>query len=110
MEITQHSVGEITVLRLSGDIKAGNDDAYFGSALMNAMSPVVLNLAGVSSIDSDGIGMIIAGCNAFVRQRAGWVVLAELNKTMGNTARNLFSRMLKTFDTEQEAVQFVQKV
>jgi anti-anti-sigma factor len=110
MEITRHSVGKITVLRLSGDIKARNDEVHFGPALMNATSPVVLNLAGVSSIDSDGIGMIIAGCNAFIRQRDGWIVLAELSKTMGDTARNLFGRMLKTFDTEQEAAQFLRKI
>lgn len=104
MEITKRTVAGATIFDLSGAIDAAKDEHYFASALANAASPVVLNFAGVESLDRAAIGMIISGCNYFISQRNGRIVLAELNKDLDPLARDLFQRMLRTYSTEDDAL------
>jgi len=109
MEITERSVGKVTVLELSGQINGTTDKEYFYSAVVNASSPIVLNLAGASSIDQEGVGMLIAACNHVVREKKGWIAIVELNPSVNQLALVL-ARMFKYFDTERAAVEELQRV
>jgi anti-sigma B factor antagonist len=106
LSITERAVGDVTVLTLTGQMLLDDGDLAFGRTVADLMSRgrirIVLDLAGVTYIDSSGVGMMAAKLKR-VRDSGGDMRLVHL------TARNQrllgMLKLMTVFETfEDEAV------
>lgn len=108
LTITEHDAGDVTVLTMAGQILLDDGDLAFRRAIHALVDrgrvKVVLEMSGVSYIDSAGIGMI-AGKLKTIRERGGDMKLAGLS-TRGQRVFGMAKllMMFEIFDTEAEAV------
>jgi len=108
MELTHHDNDGIQVLGLRGQLKAGDSESTLRSAI-NALAEdkvpnVILNLAGVTKIDSDGLEALVS-CQTQVRKRGGALKLARLNfEHVTPNLRTELKTMFEVFVDEQDAV------
>ena len=108
LTIAEHEVDDVTVLTLTGQMLLDDGDLAFRKRIHELIDrdrvKIVLQLAGVTYIDSAGIGMI-AGKLKSVRERGGDMKLANLS-TRGQRIFGMAKLflMFETFDTEAEAV------
>jgi anti-sigma B factor antagonist len=95
LTIDERSVGDVTILVLSGQMLLDDGDLAFGKRINDLIdrgrTKVVLDLGGVTYIDSSGIGML-AGKLKRVKEHGGDIRLLHLNPR----AESLFG-MLKLF-------------
>ena len=108
LQIDEREVQGVTVLSLSGQILLDDGDLSFGRRVNDLVArgcvKILVDLAGVTYIDSSGVGMMAAKLN-YVRKHGGDMRLLRLT-THG---QRLFSILkLKTtfelFDDEATAV------
>ncbi len=62
LQIEKRTFGEITILDCSGRIVVARETDYLFHAVTSAMEKsrsVLLNLAGITAVDSGGLGMIV---------------------------------------------------
>jgi anti-sigma B factor antagonist len=108
LQIAERRVDDITVLTLSGEIIADDGDIVFGRRVDELMGKgqlkLVVNLAGVTYIDSAGVGMIVAE-SKMVRQKGGVMKLAHLTARSHHLLAMLKLRVvLEIFDDEDAAL------
>ena len=108
MKIDERSVGNVTVLDISGDITFTQGDAMLKDKIHSLVhqghNKILVNLAGVGYIDSAGLGELV-GAYTTVTKSGGSMKLLSLTKKM----RDLLSitkllTVFDTYDSEQEAV------
>ena len=108
LRIGERQLGDVTVLDLTGEITLDDGDLAYRKkihALLDAGSrKFLLNLAGVTRVDSAGIGMLVAKLKT-VRERGGDIKLLNLT----NRSARLFGVMkillvFESFDDEATAV------
>jgi anti-sigma B factor antagonist len=98
----------IRILDLRGQLKAGDSESTLRSA-MDALARydvvnIVLNLAEVTKIDSDGLETLVL-CHAQIRKRGGALKLARLN--IDHLSLNVPTKLNTVFEVfvdEQDAV------
>jgi anti-sigma B factor antagonist len=108
LTVLERSVGDVTVLVLTGQVLVDDGDLAFGRRIRELIDQgrvkIVVDLGGVTYIDSSGVGMMVAKLRN-VREHGGDMRLLHI------TARG--QRLLKvmrilttfeTFDDEAEAV------
>jgi anti-sigma B factor antagonist len=82
LAIDERHVGDVTVLVLTGQMLLDDGDLVFGRKIREivdrGITRVVLDLAGVTYIDSSGVGMLAAKLKT-LRERGGDMRLAKLN-------------------------------
>ena len=108
LQIVERHAGDVVVLTLSGEITLDDGDLAFGRWIdglqARGSSKIIVDLAGVTYIDSAGVGMMAATLKA-VRRGGGDIRLLRLN-TKGQ--RLLGVLKLKTtfevFDDEAAAL------
>ena len=105
LTIEERHAGDVTVLVLTGQMLLDDGDLAFGkriSDLINRGSAkIVLDLGGVTYIDSSGVGMIVFQLKT-LKQKGGDMKLLHLNRR----AESLFGmlKLLMMFDRfEDEA-------
>jgi len=105
LQIVERLAGDVVVLTLSGEIALDDGDLEFGRRIdvlrARGSVKILVDLAGVTYIDSSGVGMMAAKLKQ-VRTRGGDMRLLHLN----SRAQRLFGTMklLITFETfEDEA-------
>jgi anti-sigma B factor antagonist len=105
--ITERQVGSTTVLELSGKITlehAGELKGKITSLIGGGKPQIVMNLGGVSYIDSSGLGELVSCHTTATREKAS-VKLANLGK--GAKQLLVMTKLYTVFsiyDTEAEAV------
>jgi anti-sigma B factor antagonist len=81
--ITERKSGSVTILDLKGNIRIGEGNVHLHETLRGLMEKgeknILLNLAGVTHIDSTGLGEIIA-CHITVKKNNGVMKLLHLTK------------------------------
>jgi anti-sigma B factor antagonist len=81
LTITEQEAGDVTTLMLSGQITLDDGDLALGQAVHDLVErgrqKILLDLGGVSYIDSAGVGMM-AGSLKTVRERGGDMKLVNL--------------------------------
>ena len=108
LTIAEHDSDDVTVLTMNGQILLDDGDLAFRKRIHELVDrgrvKVVLDMAGVTYIDSAGIGMI-AGKLKTLRERGGDMKLANLS-TRGQRVFGMAKllMMFETFETEAEAV------
>ena len=108
LEIAERMVGDVLVLTLNGQMLLDDGDLAFGRRVDDFVNrgtvKVVLDLGGVTYIDSSGVGMMAAELK-HVRAHGGDIRLLHLN----SRAQRLFGTMklliaFETFADEAAAV------
>ncbi len=108
MQMTERQVGSVTVLDLSGTITIDEDadrlKDKINSLIQQGRTSVVLNLGGVSYIDSGGLGQLVASYGALAKA-AGALKLLHLTKRNHDLLSiTRLVTVFQAFDTEDEAL------
>lgn len=76
-------VGDVTIVDAEGSITLGQDAVHFGDTIRglaaNGHKKILLNLAGISYMDSSGIGEMVSGFTAVANQ-GGVLKLVKLSE------------------------------
>ena len=108
MKATSRTVDGVEIISLQGKITIGAGDTQLREVISNAVSSgktnVLLDLSGVTTIDSSGIGELV-GSYTTVTNRGGKLKLlhlpAKLNELLHVTQ---LITVFEVYDNEQEAV------
>jgi anti-sigma B factor antagonist len=107
-KITPRQEGPVTVLDVSGRITLGEGTGTLRDELRNLIATnrknILLNLAGVTAIDSSGIGQLVAGFTTVANQ-GGKLKLLNLSKKI-NDLLNMtkVSMIFEIYDDEKKAL------
>ncbi len=100
MDIAQRPMGNVMIIDVTGQIRLGDGDVLLRdkvqSLIQQGHKQLVLNLAGVSYIDSAGLGEI-AHAHATITRQGGKMKLAGLTKRLHDLLS--ITRLLTVFDT-----------
>ena len=109
LDVKERQAGDVTVLDLRGEVRIGEGSIALRDAIRNLAAAgkkkLLLNLAGVSYIDSSGIGELIANYTTVSRQ-GGQLKLLKLTDRVQNLL--VITKLLTVFDAyddEAEALQ-----
>ena len=105
LHIEERRVEDITILSLTGEISLDDGDLAFGkkvdALLATGRRRFLIDLAGVTRIDSSGVGMLVAELK-LVGQKGGAMKLVRLSQTAHGVLGML--KLLTVFETfEDEA-------
>jgi anti-sigma B factor antagonist len=108
MKISQRQVGDVTILEPKGKITIGAGDVMLRDAIAGASkgegAKVLLDLHGVSKMDSSGLGELIAAHNA-VTVEGGTIRLMRLPSKLYNVLGiTQIVSVFDVFDDEREAI------
>ena len=82
LRIDEDQVGDITILRLHGEIVSDDGDLLFGKRvddlIKRGLLKVIVNLSDVTYIDSAGVGMMVYESKA-LQEKQGVMKLANLS-------------------------------
>jgi anti-sigma B factor antagonist len=100
LDVKERPAGDVTILDLRGEVRIGEGSIALRDAIRNLASAgkkkLLLNLAGVSYIDSSGIGELIANYTTVSRQ-GGQLKLLKLTDRVQNLL--VITKLLTVFDT-----------
>ncbi len=108
MTIEQRSVGSVTVLDLNGRLVLGDGSGLLKdkvhSLAFQGHRQIVLNLGGLSYMDSAGLGELIAS-HTSVSRDGGRIKIANLTKSVSDllTITKVVT-VFDTYDSEHDAV------
>jgi anti-sigma B factor antagonist len=107
MTITERHVGSITVLDLAGKITSddsGKLKEKVTSILSQGHKQIVLDLSGVTYIDSSGLGEMVS-CHTTANRENGAIKLANLGKRSKDLlVMTKLIMVFSVYDTEAEAL------
>jgi len=108
LEIVERQENDVVILKLTGQVLLDDGDLAFGKRISELISRgmvrIVVDLAGVTFIDSSGVGMMAAKLKQ-VRTQGGDIRLLHLT----SRSQRLLGMMklitvFETFDDEQAAI------
>jgi anti-sigma B factor antagonist len=108
LQIEERQVDDVTVLMLTGEMLLDDGDLAFrrqiNALVESSRLKILVDLAGVTHIDSSGVGMMVAQLKT-VQRRGGDIRLLRLN----SRGQRLFGLLklrstFETFDSEALAV------
>ncbi len=108
MEITERSVGGVTVLDLDGKILLGEGDEVLRhtvrSLIAGGTRNLLLNLAAVPHVDSAGLGELVR-CHTRMVQTGGSVKLLNLTARMQDLLSiTKLATVFESFESEDAAI------
>jgi anti-sigma B factor antagonist len=108
MKSSIRDVGDIRVIELSGKITIGAGDVkireLIDQALEDGKNDVILDLGGVTAIDSSGIGEMVA-CYTTVTKRDGHLKLMHLSPKITDILQvTQLITVFDVFDDERDAL------
>lgn len=103
LTIDERHTGDVTILVLTGQMLLDDGDLAFGRRIRDLLdrgcAKVVLDLGGVTYIDSSGVGMLVAKMKA-LKERGGDIRLLHLNRRSESLLGML--KLLVVFETFQD--------
>ncbi len=114
MKIEERPIGSVIVLDLAGKLAAGDGDGLLkdkiNSLTMQGHRQILLNLGGVSYIDSNGLGELVAS-HTTVTRNGGQIKLLNLTTRVQDLlAICRLSTVFETFDSEADALRSYERV
>jgi anti-sigma B factor antagonist len=108
MTIQERVVGSVTVLDLNGKLVLGDGDTLLKdkihSLVFQNRKNIILNMGGVSFVDSTGLGALVASY-VTAKNNGGQIKLVNLTQRLqGLLAIAKLVTVFETFDSEAEAV------
>ncbi|MGC2238898.1 MAG: STAS domain-containing protein [Pyrinomonadaceae bacterium] len=108
LNITQRRSDSVVILDLQGKIKLGEDNLALHQTLRRLVEEgekkILLNLAGVSNIDSSGLGELIAGY-ATLQKNGGDLKLLNLTERVSEIM--MITKLLTVFDAFDDEAQAI---
>lgn len=108
LNISERQVGDVTILDMAGKITIGEGSVSLRTAIRRLLEEgkkkILLNLAGVSYIDSSGIGELVSSYTA-INKEAGQLKLLNLTQKLRDLLT--ITKLLTVFDvyeSEEEAL------
>jgi anti-sigma B factor antagonist len=103
LDVKERQAGDVTILDLRGEVRIGEGSIALRDAIRNladaGKKKLLLNLAGVSYIDSSGIGELIANYTTISRQ-GGQLKLLKLTDRVQNLL--VITKLLTVFDAYED--------
>jgi anti-sigma B factor antagonist len=103
LDVKERQAGDVTILDLRGEVRIGEGSIALRDAIRNladaGKNKLLLNLAGVSYIDSSGIGELIANYTTVTRQ-GGQLKLLKLTDRVQNLL--VITKLLTVFDAYED--------
>jgi anti-sigma B factor antagonist len=108
MQIDERTVGNVKVLDVTGQITMGQGNTAFKDKIHSMVNQghkqILVNLGGVSYVDSAGLGELVAAFTT-VSRNGGTMKLVNMTKKMNDLLTiTKLSNVFETFDKEQDAV------
>lgn len=108
MKATTRSVNGVEVIKLDGKITIGSGDQQLREVITNALNSgkdkVLLDMSGVTTIDSSGIGELV-GSYTTVANRGGKLKLLHLPSKLNELLHvTQLITVFEVYENEQEAV------
>ena len=109
MEISERTIGALTILDLSGKLTIGDGAQLLKdkseSLVFQDRKQIIVNLAAVPYIDSGGLGQLVA-CYTTLAKAGGRLTLLKVNtKNHDLLSITKLVSVFETFDTEREAIE-----
>jgi anti-sigma B factor antagonist len=108
LDIAERHVGFVTVLDLTGHLTIDQDAQRLkdkiNSLIQQERVAVVLNLGGVSYIDSGGLGQLVASFGSLAKTSGGLKLLHVNKKNHDLLSITRLVTVFDTFESEDEAV------
>ena len=106
LNINERQAGDVTVLDLSGKITIGEGSVALRAGIRRMLEEgkkrILLNLAGVSYVDSSGIGELVSSYTAIGKEDGGQLKLLNLTQKIRDLLT--ITKLLTVFDVyENEA-------
>jgi anti-anti-sigma factor len=107
-EMARADSGGVPVLRLKGRLTLGEGSKALRAGISDIVAEghkyLLLDMAGVTYVDSSGLGAMVAGYNA-LKSKSGKVGLFQVPKRIQDLLEmSGLTAVFKVFHTEQEAV------
>ena len=101
-------INDVRLIEISGKITIGSGDVkireLITSSLDDGKSKILLDLSGVTAIDSSGIGEMVA-CYTTVTKRGGQLKLLKLSPKINDILQvTQLITVFDVYDTEDEAI------
>ena len=100
LNINERQAGDVTVLDMSGKITIGEGSVALRAAIRRLLEEgkkrILLNLAGVSYVDSSGIGELVSSYTA-INKEGGQLKLLNLTQKIQDLLT--ITKLLTVFDT-----------
>lgn len=108
MTIQERNVGSVTVLDCDGKLVLGDGDALLKdkihSLVFQGRKSILLNLGGVSYVDSSGLGALVAS-SLTAKNNGGQIRLVNLTKRLHDLlVISKLVNVFESFDSEAEAL------
>lgn len=108
LQIEERRTGDVTVLALSGEMLVDDGDLALRQRIHELLdqgqAKILVDLAGVTHIDSAGVGMLVAKQKT-VRERGGDVKLMHLtDRSQRLLALMKLASVFEVFENEDEAI------
>ncbi len=107
LKLTTRNQDGITVILCNGRIVFGEESSQLRDQVKNTLGQskkIVLNLGGVSYIDSGGLGVLVALYTS-ARASGGDIKLANLTQRVGDILQiTKLSTIFEVYDGEQKAI------
>jgi anti-sigma B factor antagonist len=109
MEISERTIGALTVLDLSGKLTISDGAQLLKdkseSLVFQDRKQIIVNLAAVPYIDSGGLGQLVA-CYTTLAKAGGRLTLLNVNtKNHDLLSITKLVSVFETYDTEREAIE-----
>ena len=108
MELQERHVNDVVVLDISGQLTLGVDSTRLkdkiNSALHQGSRNILLNLGGVTYIDSGGLGQLVASFTTVQRENGSLKLFNLGQRSKDLLAMTKLVMVFDTFDTEQASV------
>ncbi|MCB9433611.1 MAG: STAS domain-containing protein [Ardenticatenaceae bacterium] len=109
MRITTRQINDVTILDPNGKLTIGAGDIALRQALSEALFAgarnLLVNMAGVTMIDSSGIGELVSGYTTTVNY-GGHLKLCSLPPRVSDILQiTQLITVFEVFDSEQEAIE-----
>jgi anti-sigma B factor antagonist len=103
LDVKERQAGDVTILDMNGEVRIGEGSIALRDAIRNLSAggkkKILLNLRGVSYIDSSGIGELIANYTTVSRQ-GGQLKLLNLTDRIQNLL--VITKLLTVFDSYED--------
>jgi anti-sigma B factor antagonist len=107
MQIAERSAGNVTVLDISGQITLSKGDQEFkdkiNSLVHQGHKNILVNLAGVTHVDSAGLGELVAGYTTVTKAGGSMKLIGLTRRLHDLLAITKLLTVFDTFDSEADA-------
>jgi anti-sigma B factor antagonist len=108
LTIGQRRTGDVTILDLDGRLVLGDESIAFRERVRDVLadgnSKILVNLAGVSYLDSSGVGELVSAFASANRKEASLKLLRLTEKTENLLQLTKLLTVFEVFDDEADAV------